>query len=164
MYSSFQFTRLENAHTRTHVVLAWVRVKYRAVILGSLAEAWHCSREYRVQRSRLPGASSHTNPSPRFKPRSILALVYVRLSFSSSRFPYVTTYSLPMLHRRFFFSPSQSLLLSFSLNLFLFSASLFVSYLFGSWSSRVLFIRFYLCSIFVPIFRSCIIIFNSLYF
>lgn len=76
-------TQEMRAYTRSTRASEWV--KYRVVILGSLAEAWHCSREYRVER-RLPGASSHTNPSPRFKLRSILALVHVRLSLSSSLF------------------------------------------------------------------------------
>ena len=79
MHSSLRFARLENACT--HAVLVRVRVKCRTVILGSLAEAWHCSREYRVER-RLPGASSHTYESlSSLRPRSILALVYVCLSF-----------------------------------------------------------------------------------
>lgn len=125
MHSSLRFARLENACT--HAVLVRARVKCRTVILGSLAEVWHCSREYRVERSRLLGASSHTNPSPRFRSRSILALVYVCLSFFCSlSYSYATTYSLPMLHRRRVFFSSQNLLLFFSLKVVPFFSLLFL--------------------------------------
>lgn len=117
------------AHAHTYAILARARVKYRVVILGSLAKAWHCSREYRVERSRLPGASRHTNPSPRFISRSILALVYVRLSSSSSLFPlrhYL--FSSNVTSSSLFPDTSHTVRSSSSLcSLFLFSASLFIS-------------------------------------
>lgn len=156
-------TQEMRAYTRSTRASEWV--KYRVVILGSLAEAWHCSREYRVER-RLPGASSHTNPSPRFKLRSILALVHVRLSLSSSLFlvpllilfQCVTSSSLSFTTRlRACFSPSLLNLLLFLLP-FLFLPSLTLE------APKRFFIRFYFCSMSVSIFCARIIIFNPLYF
>lgn len=98
---------------RTHTCTQYsarARVKYRVVILGSLAEAWHCSREYRVER-RLPGASA--NPSPLY-PRFSL---YVCLSFSSSLFLLCHyLFSSNVTSSSLFPDTSQSLLFSFSLN------------------------------------------------
>lgn len=53
--------------------------KYRAAISSSLVEVWHCSREYRSERSRLLGASNHTNPS------LVVDLAYPCLSLSLAR-------------------------------------------------------------------------------
>lgn len=98
---------------------------------------------------------------------SILALVYA-LSFSSSLF-YATTYSLPMLPMSLFPDTSRSSLLSFSLKFVSFPGPRLSFCLRPSWSfskpSRALSSpAFYLCSVFILIFRSRVIIFNSLYF
>lgn len=72
----------------------------------ALAEAWQCSREYRGERSRLLGASSHSSPSALFSPRPFLSpflsFVAVGLSLSSlvtSRLLFPRRFSLGVSHR-----------------------------------------------------------------
>lgn len=156
-HSSFQHS-YSRAHARTHAVLAQERVKYRVVILGSLAEAWHCSREYRVERvvDCLVPAAMRT---PLLALDLALSSLYCTFVFPSPLFspsPYATTYSLPMLRHRLSFpthlrvcpSPSLSWVRFFFPLLFLFLPSLTLEALEFS-----LLIRFYLCNTFVSIFR-----------
>lgn len=132
--------RFSSTHARTHRTcsLAGIRARVSQVSSRAIsALAWHCSREYRGERSRLPGASSHTNPSPRFGPRSLTTVflymgspslflsVSLFFSLSPSFPPFVCLRSLLTVRRGVFlcflrFSPFPA---SSSLRLFIPSSS-----------------------------------------